>query len=102
MQKDLVNRLKATHPNHEKCKLVHYEPSGSFAGAKNTTGAAQAGEPLGPQAADHLDPDMLIVTAFYTYAERYIYSHKTATKFLALDCDAVSENPWLRFALGLL
>ena len=91
MQKALVNKLKATHPNRAEYELVQYKPSG-VAEANNTAGAAQAGSVLDRQAPDHLDPDMPIVTAFYKYVERYIYSHKMARNFLALDCDAVRET----------
>mmetsp|Transcript_32214 Transcript_32214/g.55084 ORF Transcript_32214/g.55084 Transcript_32214/m.55084 type:complete len:303 (+) Transcript_32214:355-1263(+) len=72
MQKHNVNKLKEEHPARASHELVHYKPSGA------TTGR---------QLPD-LDPKMPIVTAFFTYVERYIYSHKTARKLLALDGDA--------------
>ena len=73
IQKEMVNRLRRTHPSRDKYGLVHYSKGGD----------SNADECLA------LPDDMPIVEAYFRHVERYIYSHPSARKMLSLDGDPV-------------
>ena len=73
VQKEMVNRLRRTHPSRGKYELVRYGKGGDN----------NADESL------ELPDDMPIVEAYFRHVERYIYSHPSARKMLSLDGDPV-------------
>ena len=77
VQKEMVNQLHDKHPSRGEYGLVYYKKS------KSGNLKADVEESL------ELEDDMPIVEAYFRHVERYIYSHKSATKMLGLDGDPV-------------
>ena len=78
VQKQMVNKLHDDHPYRSEYGLVYYKQSN---GDDLKTGVDESLE---------LEDNMPIVEAYFRHVERYIYSHKSATRMLSLDGDPVS------------
>ena len=78
VQKEMVNKMHSRHPSRSKYGLVYYKKSKTSSDLK-----ANVDKCL------ELEDTMPIVEAYFRHVERYIYSHKSATRMLSLDGDPV-------------
>ena len=85
VQKELVNRLRNTHPSRSNYGLAYYSKSGGKATAADS--AADADESL------ELPDDMPIVEAYIRHVDKHICSSgKFCRKMLGLDGDPVRSR----------
>ena len=87
VQKELVNRLRRTHPSGSEYGLVYYDQTVASKTANPNADAIKCLE---------LADTMPIVEAYFRHVERYIYSHPKARKMLSLDGDPVRVRGWHR------
>ena len=97
IQKEMVNRLRRTHPSRDKYGLVHYakvadeckDSKGVDSNGGDSKGSERGEDSKGADDCLELPDDMPIAEAYFRHVERYIYSHPSARKMLSLDGDPV-------------